>query len=324
MRVLLKRSSLQTESLPAANDRPRLARFDDTAPTRKPLPAWLDLARPHQWVKNGFVVVPLGLTPGLLSIENLGRVGLGTIVFCLLASAVYALNDVKDCEADRVHPIKRWRPVASGRICPRSGMLLSGSFVGIALPLGFALSAGMGLVCLAYIALNLAYTFHLKHQSILDVMAIAMCYVLRVYAGSWLIGIEPTAWLIIFTGLLAMFIAFAKRRDDVSRALTVSHRPSLDGYNQSFLDIAIAITLGALVALYCVYAASPEVSVRYQTQHMHFTIPFVLAGVLRYLQATVVEQKSGEPTRLLVRDRVLITCITGWVATLTAVIYHWI
>ncbi len=321
---MFKRTSLQTGSLPVSVDRPRLAELDDTAATNGRLPAWLELARPHQWVKNGFLVVPICLSPGLLSIENLGRVGLGTIVFCLLASAVYALNDVKDCEADRAHPVKRSRPVASGRITPRSGLWLSGSLIAVGLPLGFALSAGMGLVCLAYIALNLAYTIHLKHQSILDVMAIAMCYVLRVYAGSWLIGIEPTAWLIIFTGLLAMFIAFAKRRDDVSRALTVLHRPSLDGYNQSFLDIAIAITLGALVALYCVYSASPEVSVRYQTEHMHFTIPFVLAGVLRYLQATVVEQESGEPTRLLVRDRVLIACISGWVATFIAVIYHWI
>jgi len=302
--------------------KPRLVRFDEEIRQTSELVAFIQLARPQQSIKNLLLAVPLGLSPGLLSLGTVGKVLLAMCAFSLFSSAVYALNDFSDRKADKLHPIKRKRPIASGRIHPLKGLFFAGFLLCIGIPFAFGMGLNMGLICTTYLVVNLAYSFHFKHKAIVDVLFIAMCYVIRVYAGSWIIGIEPTAWLLIFTGLLALFIAFAKRRDDLTKTLTCSHRLSLSGYNQSFLDTAIAISLGAFVALYCVYSASPEVSARYGTTRMHFTIPFVLAGVLRYLQATMVEEQSGEPTRLVLKDRFLIMCVLGWIATFSAVIYY--
>lgn len=264
------------------------------------------------------------LTPGLLNFTSTLRVALGFIAFSCLASAVYALNDYCDREADKLHPTKRSRPIAGGQIAPVTALGFSAALTAIGAPLGFWLGQDVGGLCVAYLLLNIAYSFRLKHEAILDVLIVASCYIIRVIAGSRIVGIDATPWLIIFTGLAALFIAFAKRRDDVSKALTCNHRPSLAGYNQAFLDTAIAITLGALVAIYCVYAAAADTAERYETTKMFYTIPFVLAGALRYLQATMVEEQSGEPTRFVVRDRFLIVCSIGWLITLFAVIHHWV
>lgn len=304
--------------------RPRLVTFQELPGRSNKLPGLVQLARPHQWVKNLFLGVPLCLSPALVSPSSVGTVLLGICVFSLFSSAVYVLNDFSDRHADKLHPKKRNRPLASGLIHPNTGLLFAGLLLGLGTPVAFGMGLNMGVLCLVYLGLNIAYSFHFKHQAIIDVMLVAMCYVIRVYAGSWIIGIEPTTWLIIFTGLLALFIAFAKRRDDLSKSLTSGHRKSLAGYNENFLNTAIAITLGALVAIYCVYAASPEVSAHYATTRMHFTIPFVLAGVLRYLQASMVEEQAGEPTRFVLKDRFLMLCMVGWAATFSAVIYHWI
>lgn len=280
------------------------------------------LARPHQWIKNVFLLIPVVLSPELISVSLVLQAVAAASLFCVLSSAVYVINDLSDREADRLHPVKRGRPLAAGIVQPHEALLLAIGLVLIALPAAWQLGWAVASVCAIYLTMNLAYTFHFKHKPIIDVLIVAMCYVLRVYAGSYAIGIEPTIWLVNCTGFLALFIALAKRRDDVVKSLSSSHRTSLAGYNQTFLDGAIAITLGTLVVLYCVYTASPEVTARYQTDQLFMTIPFVVAGVLRYLQATIIEERSGEPTRFVLTDRFLLLSVMGWTATFLAIIYN--
>ena len=284
--------------------------------------AILRLIRPEQWVKNAFVVAPLFFTPSAVSAANLRSVALGVACFCAVSSAVYVLNDYRDRESDRMHPRKKHRPLASGSV---------------PVPLAFALMAVLLIFALAgaflwlpreffwvvalYFAVNVAYTFGLKSVAILDVMVIALGFVFRVEGGAILIGVEASAWLVIATGLLALFLAVAKRRDDLVQGLDSSHRKSIEGYSKPFLDSIIAVILGALLVTYLIYATDINVMQRLGTTKVFYTTPFVVAGILRYLQITMVEERSGSPTRILLTDRMILWCVIGWIATFVVLIY---
>ena len=176
-----------------------------------------------------------------------------------------------------------------------------------------ALGRALLIVTVLYVAISVAYSLWLKHVSLLDVMVISVGFVLRVAAGAVAIDVEPTVWIVVCTWLLALFLALAKRRDDLVRALSGTHRPSLGGYNLPFIDASLAMVLGSLLVSYIIYTT--------QTEHLYLTAPFVAAGVLRYLQITLVEQRSGSPTELALRDRFLVVTILGWIATFAALIY---
>jgi 4-hydroxybenzoate polyprenyltransferase len=286
-----------------------------------PLLAFIVLLRPHQWVKNVFVGAPLFFSPWLLSWAMVWRVAAGVACFCALASAVYILNDYVDRDADRKHPTKCRRPLAAGTVpvwwafAAMAGLLVAG--FGGALTLG----PSFALVAAVYFALNMAYSFGLKHASIIDVMIIALGFVLRVEGGAQLIHVTPSAWIIIATGLLALFLALAKRRDDLVRNLESDHRRSLDGYTRPFLDVAVSVVLGALLVAYLIYTTDEANMERLGTRSIFWTAPFVVAGILRYLQITLVEERSGSPTRLVLSDRFLFLAILGWVATFAVLIY---
>lgn len=304
---------------------PKILAFEHPPePRQSKLKGYIRLARPHQWVKNGFLAAPLLMTPTSVSVAALINVAAGIAVFSLLASSIYVINDLCDRKGDALHPTKRKRPIASGLISPRSGVLYATLLLGITLPSAFALGWGIGGICCVYLISNLLYSFKLKHQAIIDVLMVASFYVMRVYAGSWLIGLEPTTWMLNFTGLLALFIAFAKRRDDLIRSIEVSHRNSLSGYNQEFVTCALATILGVLVATYCMYITNSEVIARYGTTQLNWTLPFVMAGVLRYLQATIVEQKTGEPTMFILKDHFLRSCVIGWIGMFLLVVYDFV
>ena len=282
----------------------------------------LRLLRPRQWVKNAFVAAPLFFTPSAVSPGSVLRVAIGILCFCALSSAIYILNDYLDREGDRLHAVKRNRPLAAGTVAPAVALALMGvlalaGFIG-----AFFLDFRFGLIGAGYFGLNLSYSFGLKRVSILDVMIIALGFVLRVYAGGALIGITPTVWIIVCTGLLALFIALAKRRDDVAKGLGGDHRASLSGYSSRFLDTAIAIVLGALVVSYIIYTTDIENRHRFGTDQLFITTPFVVAAVLRYLQITIVEERSGSPTDIALTDRFLILAAIGWIATFGWLIYH--
>ena len=285
-----------------------------------PLPL-LALMRPHQWVKNAFVAAPLFFTPDRLSAGSALTVLLGMLCFCALSSAVYILNDTLDREADRHHPDKRHRPLAAGTVALAPALATMVALAAGGLAVALALSLGFGAIALVYLAINALYSLKLKDVSIVDVLLVSLGFVLRVYGGAELIDVLPSVWIIVCTGLLALFLALAKRRDDLVKRLDAEHRSALKGYTKPFIDTAITLVLGALLVSYLIYTTDPAVMSRIGSQHLYLTTPFVVAGVLRYLQITLVEERSGSPTLLALTDRFLVVTVLGWIATFAALIY---
>ncbi len=281
----------------------------------------LKLIRPHQWVKNAFVAAPLFFTPKAVSPESILTVIAGFAFFCVLSSGVYVLNDFLDRDADRQHPTKRNRPLAAGTVSVPVAMVLMVVLIAAGLIGAWLLDAAFAGIALAYFIVNLCYSTFLKRASIIDVMLIALGFVLRVYAGGALIGVEPSVWIISCTMLLALFIALAKRRDDLVKGLDNSHRVSLAGYSKRFLDTSLAVVLAALLVSYLLYTTQPENRAHFGTDHLYLTAPFVIAGVLRYLQITLVEERSGTPTRVVLTDPFLRYAVLGWLVTFAVLIY---
>ncbi len=279
----------------------------------------LRLIRPRQWVKSSFVAAPLFFNTPLWSAQTLAQVALGMAAFCLMASAVYVLNDLVDREADKKHAIKRLRPLASGEI----SLTVAYAVMLVALMGSLATAMGLGglfpVFLLSYGALQVLYCFWLKHHALIDVMTIALGFVVRVLAGAALIDVTPTSWILIMTMLLALFQGLAKRRDDLVHAMEVSHRRSLVGYNKSFLDVSISVVLGALLVAYLIFTTDAGVIERFGTENLFYTAPLVILGILRYLQITLVEERSGSPTEVVLRDKFMIFSIVGWVVSFLAV-----
>ena len=275
----------------------------------------LKLMRPHQWVKNAFILAPLFFTPAAVTAQNIGQVLLGVLCFSALASAIYILNDTMDREADRQHPTKRTRPLAAGTVPLPLALVLMTILATGGLILAYTLSPGFLILSLVYLAVNLGYSLGLKKISILDVMLVALGYVLRVFAGADLIGVRASEWIIVCTGLVSLFIALAKRRDDIVKQLDKGHRRALEGYNLPFLDTAIAMMLAGLLVSYLLYTVEAGI------HNLYLTTPFVIMGVLRYLQIALVEERSGSPTTIVLTDKFLIGNVLAWIATFGALIY---
>ncbi len=289
--------------------------------TRSAVPPLLVLLRPHQWVKNTFIAAPLFFTPTAVNVGSVTAVLLGMLAFCALSSAVYILNDYMDRVADRLHPRKRHRPLAAGSVpIPLALGLMVALAVG-GLALAWSLAPRFAGIALVYLFVNALYSLKLKDVSILDVMLVALGFVLRVYGGAELIHVLPSVWIIVCTGLLALFLALAKRRDDLVKRVDTSHRTSLEGYTKPFIDTAITTVLGALLVSYLIYTTDQTVMSRIGSQNLYFTTPFVIAGVLRYLQIAVVEERSGSPTTLALTDKFLVLTVLGWLATFAVLIY---
>lgn len=281
----------------------------------------LKLIRVHQWIKNAFVAAPLFFSPAAFDTPNALLVLAGVLCFCAVSSAIYILNDYVDREADRQHPKKRRRPLAAGTVTVPHALtvmvLLGVGGLGGAVFLSVEFFEILG----AYAVLNVLYCFWLKNLSIVDLIVISAGFVLRIEAGAELIHAPSSVWIVLCTGFLAMFLAIAKRRDDVVTALGETHRKSLRGYNRSFLDSALVIVLGGVLVSYTIYTTDRTVMESLGSERLYLTVPFVLAGVLRYLQITQVEERSGSPTRIVVTDAFLILTILGWIATFALLIH---
>lgn len=286
--------------------------------------SYIKLLRPAQWVKNAFVFLPLFFGGRIADLSLLLEGFIAFFAFSFAASAIYCVNDIVDVEADRNHPVKCNRPVAAGRVSIAGAWMMSVllAALGIGLALRFGSIESASVVAL-YIALNLAYCFKLKQIAILDVFVIALGFVLRVALGGIMCGIWLSPWIVCMTFLLALFLAFAKRRDDVviREETGVVTRRNTVGYNLPFLNQILGLLASVSMVCYIIYCLTPEVEARFHSEYVYVTAVFVLAGILRYMQLSMVDLKSGSPTRILLRDRFLHVCILGWLLTFCGIIY---
>lgn len=274
--------------------------------------------RPRQWTKNAFVLAAVIFDRQLTHPDALLRSLAGFFLFCLLSSSVYIINDIADREADRQHPRKRNRPIASGKL-PLSVALAAAALLAIAsLGIAYYLTPSFFFISLAYFLIFLAYSKWLKHIPLIDVLMIAAGFVLRVAGGVSLISVERfSPWLYVVTTLLALYIGFGKRRAELTLLAdnAENHRPVLDGYTIPFLDQLIVIVSGTTIVAYSLYTFSaPNLP---QNHSMMLTIPFVLYGIFRYLYLVQVEEEGGAPEDLVLTDRPLqITILLYGIAVL--------
>lgn len=283
----------------------------------------LKLARPSQWVKNGVVLAPLVFAGSAGQIHAVEYAVLATAIFCLCSSGIYIINDIVDQESDRNHPTKRLRPIAAQEI---STVQASG-FATLFLMLGFAGGLYIGTpflwYLLAFVALNVAYSFVLKRLVIVDAMSIALSFVLRAVAGAAAIAVPASKWMLINTFLLALFLAFGKRRHELVllQQSAERHRVSLLRYSPYLLDQLIGVTTPSVVVMYMLYSFSSEVSTKLGTENLYLTIPFVVYGIFRYLYLIHREEKGGSPTHVLFTDRPILFTVVLWLATVVLVLY---
>ena len=285
--------------------------------------ATIKLIRPHHYVKNVFLFVPLFFAGEFFNIAKAMDIFFGFIAFSLVASSIYVINDYKDIEADRLHPEKSKRPLASGAISKPFGLFIFFALFVIGIGSGYFLDAKFLFILCLYFVLNIGYTFGLKHIPILDVFLVALGFVLRVRAGGALGDVHVSEWLTIMIFLLALFMAFAKRRDDLvlQKDTKVALRKSVKGYNLEFLTASMTLITAISLVAYLMYCVSPMVMEQFKTHRLYHTFWFVLAGVLRYFQIIYVQNDSGSPTKLLYKDYFLHGCIALWALSFFFIIY---
>lgn len=289
---------------------------------------YLKLLRVEQWVKNLFVFVPLFFSGNIKNLDLLTKSIFAFIIFSLAAGVVYILNDYNDIEADRKHPEKRRRPLASGAISKSTaiGILIGLVIVNILLTLfaQFYLNTPIwkfASIIVIYFLMNLAYTFKLKHVPIIDIFIIAIGFVLRVQAGGYITGIFISQWATLLTFVLALVLAIGKRRGELINAqISGKTRKSLDGYNVQFADIALSISITLAILCYLMFTLSPEVQLKSHSS-IFYTVVFVVFAFLRYLQQTLVYNRTESPTKILYRDRYIQITLLLWVASFLILIY---
>lgn len=279
--------------------------------------------RPQQWVKNGFVLLPLVFAGKLLS-PGVVISGLAAVAaFSLTASGVYLLNDVADWPADLSHPAKRSRPIPSGRLSTGAAAAWGLALLLAGMALGFAIGRSTGFLIAAYVLVQILYTQYIKHMMILDLMCISTGFVMRVLAGSTAVQVKPSHWLLICTFLLSLFLGVGKRRQETERLGRDSprSRPVLVAYNLPWLDQVATALSGATVLAYALYTVAPETEARFGSDRLMYTLPFVVYGILRYLHLMRSGDRAGNPAEALLRDWPLICCVSAWAVTCAAIIY---
>ncbi|MBI4965282.1 MAG: decaprenyl-phosphate phosphoribosyltransferase [Desulfomonile tiedjei] len=289
------------------------------------LRASLKLMRPTQWIKNGFVFMPLIFSSRLFVAEDVVRVIGMAMVFCLVSSGSYILNDYLDMEQDRAHPLKKNRPLARGDISPAAALTVMGILLAVVFalalaiktpPSGFAILAG-------YLVMQLFYSLKLKDIVIVDVLTIAAGFLLRVLAGAVVLEVGVSSWLILCTFSVAIFLALGKRRHEVVMLSgnATNHRPVLKNYSVAFLDQLLQVATTSTFLFYCLYSVRSQASAGIESEKMMFTIPFVTYGIFRYLYLIYHKEDGGSPTALLLTDPPLLICAILWMVACVAIIY---
>ena len=286
----------------------------------------IKVARPTHWLKNIFVILPVFFGGAILNTTQAISAALTFMSFSLAASAIYCLNDIIDVDADRAHNVKRHRPIASGAITiPQAyGMmaisLLASIVLMLLLPKG---QANTITVIITYFLLNVAYCLKLKEYAIIDVCIVASGFVLRILAGGFATGVQLSKWIVLMTFLLTLFLAFAKRRDDVLKMNETGRAPrkNTSRYNLTFINQAITITGTVMLVCYIMYTVSPEIIAQFGTDKLYLTSILVILALLRYLQIAVVDEKSGDPVKVVLSDRATQFILMAWVLSFLVLIY---
>jgi 4-hydroxybenzoate polyprenyltransferase len=279
--------------------------------------------RPQQWLKNFFIFAPLIFSENIFNRSMFLQSLLAFGIFCLLSGALYILNDLKDLEEDRLHPIKSKRPLAAGELKKRQAIAAFVILSFISLLLASLVNEEFLWVCLVYFVLQIAYSFALKHIVILDVFIVASGFFLRVIAGAVAIRVQISPWLLICTTLLALFLALSKRRHEILLLdeKAVSHRPILKEYSPYLLDQMISVVTASTVIAYCLYTISEETIEKFGTTKLILTVPFVIYGIFRYLYLIHQKAEGGTPETLILKDRPLLFDIFFWVVSAALIIY---
>ena len=246
------------------------------------------------------------------------------LLFCVLSGAVYLINDLVDLEQDRLHPVKRQRPLASGRLSPRLAQVAAAILVVGGLAGSFALEPSFGVTAFSYFGLMVCYTLFLKNVVILDVLTLSFGFVLRAIAGAVAIGVAFSNWLLVCTMLLALFLALTKRRHEITLLAegAAGHRRILGEYSLSLLDQMIAVVTASTLLSYALYTQSPETVFKFGTDRLVWTLPFVLYGIFRYLYLVHQRDEGGNPSLVLINDRPLLAAVGLWTVAVIAIIYH--
>jgi 4-hydroxybenzoate polyprenyltransferase len=278
--------------------------------------------RPRQWVKNLFVFGGLVFSHRLFTASLWPALG-AFAIFCALSGAIYLLNDVADRDKDRLHPRKRERPIASGLLPAPAALAAAGVLIVAGLGAAAALSPGFAIVALAYVGLLSLYSVTLKHVVIVDVLTVAIGFVLRAVGGALAIGVDISGWLLICTILIALFLALGKRRHEylTLEGEAARHRPILAEYSAGLLDQMIAVVTASTVTAYALYTMSPETVAKFHTQLLPATLPFVLYGIFRYLYLLYRRQLGGNPSELFLNDRALLLNTVAWIVAVLLIIY---
>ncbi|MBQ0073259.1 MAG: decaprenyl-phosphate phosphoribosyltransferase [Prevotella sp.] len=288
----------------------------------------IKLTRPSHWIKNLFILLPLFFGHQLANTALLYNAILAFFAFCFTASSIYCLNDIIDVEDDRRHPIKCARPIASGKISIMTGYVIM--FFMLALGIGAAMMIPQETfryntvaAIIGYWLMEIAYCMRLKRYAIIDVCILSIGFIFRILVGGVATGIILSHWLVMMTFLLTLFLGFAKRRDDVLRyeRTGIAPRKNTSRYNITFINEAITITGGVMLVCYIMYTVSPEVTSNFNTQYLYLTSGYVIVGLLRYIQLAVVDEKSGDPTKVMLHDRMIQCIVAAWFITFFLIIY---
>lgn len=290
---------------------------------------FLTLLRVEQWVKNLFVFLPLFFSGNFLNTELFFKSCVAFVVFSLASSTIYIINDYADAESDRQHPDKKNRPIASGAISKKTALGIATLLIGLIISIILFITAGLqqnigkfAIVILTYLGMNLAYTFRLKHVAIIDVCLISIGFVLRVMAGGYITEIPISQWAILLTFVLALVLALGKRRGELINAqISGKTRRSLDGYNVQFADIALSISVTLAIISYLMFTVQPEVQNRFGNK-IFYTFIFVVFAFLRYLQQTLVHNRTESPTKIIYKDRYIQATLILWVVSYFLLIYY--
>ena len=278
--------------------------------------------RPPQWTKNLFILLPLLFGQRLTDPTAIAYALAGFAIFCVLSGVVYLINDVADRDADRLHPVKMRRPIASGAVSTGAALTTAAGLGAIALGAAFWLRVPFGILAAGYLALLALYSGPLKHMVIIDVLTVAVGFVIRVAAGAVVIAVPISPWLYVLTILLALFLVLSKRRHELVLLAdgATGHRKILEEYSPYLLDQMISVVTASTLVAYAIYTVSPDTIEKFQTNLLGLTLPFPLYGIFRYLYLVHQKEGGGSPSEMLANDRPLLICVALWAVSVALII----